>query len=192
MRLSSWARMGATKGNGERMKAMLLPVHGFSTAKSRFAVVLSEGERAGLARAMYLDVVTAVLGARTLDRVAVLTSNAEVADMARTSGFEIFSDDLNRTIDRLAIGGTVITIPANLPTLSSIEIDVAINECGPALGLIPSADGTRTNATIMHANMTIEMSGGHGSLQRHLQACEAAKIPRKVLHVSGMAFDVDC
>lgn len=181
------------------MKSLLLFVEDFSNAKHRMSGVLSRKERAGLARSMYLDVVTAILGARSLDRVVVLTPSVEVGEMTPSSEFDILIEDTtlnhtyeaNRVMAQLTSIGTVIAISADLPVLKSIEIDVALNECEMDLGLIPSMDGARVNGTIMHPNMRTEMAFGPGSLQRGLSACRSAGIPFKILNVGGIAFNVD-
>src|SRR4051812_746454 len=74
--------------NLSSMKTVLLPVKDFRQAKQRLAGALDERQRAGLARAMLTDVLTAVSKARCPERVVVFTASDEVVEVVRPFGFE--------------------------------------------------------------------------------------------------------
>ena len=181
------------------MRTLLLPVKDFSGAKHRLSPVLTQTERAGLARAMCQDVVAAVAGAKNLERVVVFTASEEVAGIARLSGFDIVQEEavrghshaVNQMTELLTASGTVVAIASDLPALQSGELDTVMKACESTLVLLPSRDGTGTNGVVMHLGMRIEMSYGEDSLRRHLAAAAAAGIPCTVMAVPGIALDID-
>src|SRR5690606_5187276 len=64
----------------------LLPVKRHEGAKSRLASALPLGERQALQRAMLSDVLKGVSDARTLDGIAVVTSDRGAGEVARRRG----------------------------------------------------------------------------------------------------------
>ncbi len=63
------------------MKVAVVPAKEFTAAKQRLADALPAATRAALARAMLEDVLSALAGA-PIDRIVVVTPDAEVASVA--------------------------------------------------------------------------------------------------------------
>src|SRR5881397_1252143 len=76
------------------MKTVLLPVKEFANAKQRLSAKLNPPARAGLARAMCLDVLKTLARARVPNRVIVFTAADEVMQMARPFGFDVVLEEL--------------------------------------------------------------------------------------------------
>jgi 2-phospho-L-lactate guanylyltransferase len=67
------------------VKVAVVPAQAFTAAKQRLGDALPAATRAALARAMLEDVLAALSGA-SLDRVVVITPDAEVAAVAERHG----------------------------------------------------------------------------------------------------------
>ena len=70
------------------MKTVLLPVKAFADAKQRLVPSLDAPARAGLARAMLLDVLKAIAQARSPERIVIFSAAGEVIETATPFGFE--------------------------------------------------------------------------------------------------------
>src|SRR5262245_13701894 len=182
------------------MKTVLLPVKDFQDAKQRLSSMLSPAQRAGLARAMLSDVLRSIAGARIPDRVVVYTASEDVAKVVRPYSFDIVEElfvtghsaAVNRMID--CLGGHashILSIAADLPTLTSAEVDLAFQTAPSAINFVGSRDGTGTNAALFILPARVRMEYGDGSLNRHLGNAAAAGLTASVLRIPGMEFDVD-
>ena len=102
------------------MKTVLLPVKDFKDAKQRLVPALDALTRAGLARAMLLDVLNVLRRARTPQRVVVFTASLEVIQMAKVFGFEVVlepsvdghSAAVNRMVAELSANSSRIQQPS--------------------------------------------------------------------------------
>ena len=117
------------------MKTVLLPVKDFGNAKQRLAAALDASTRAGLARAMCMDVLSAVARTRAAERVIVFTAADEVIQMARPFGFDVVieksvdghSAAVNHMVsEMLSSSSRLISIASDLPRLVASEIDFAL------------------------------------------------------------------
>ena len=70
----------------------LLPVKAPANAKQRLSALLTAGQRERLARLMYEHALEQLCSARRLDRVVVVTSDAEAASQARRAGALVFEE----------------------------------------------------------------------------------------------------
>ena len=131
------------------MKTVLLPVKAFSNAKQRLATALDGETRAGLARAMLIDVLSALRRARSPERVVVFTAADEVLQIVEPFGFLAVVEEsvdghsaaINRLIDEFsATSSGILAIAGDLPTLSPSEIDFVLNAASEPVTLIPSRD----------------------------------------------------
>jgi 2-phospho-L-lactate/phosphoenolpyruvate guanylyltransferase len=182
------------------MKTVLLPVKDFKLAKQRLAGALDAPRRAGLARAMLRDVVRSLAEARRPDRVVVYTASEAVAEVVRPYAFDIVeellvsghSSAVNRMVDDLAARSShILSIAADLPTLTAADVD-RIFEIGSApINLVASRDGTGTNAALFVLPARIRMEYGEGSLSRHLARAAEAGLKTDVLKIPGIEFDLD-
>jgi 2-phospho-L-lactate guanylyltransferase len=182
------------------MKTVLLPVKDFKLAKQRLSGALDAPRRAGLARAMLRDVVRSLAEARRPDRVVVYTASEAVAEVVRPYAFDIVEElfvsghsiAVNRMVDDLAAHSSqILSIAADLPTLTSADVD-RVFEIGTApINLVASHDGTGTNAALFVMPARIRMEYGEGSLYRHLERAAQAGLKTDVLRIPGIEFDLD-
>jgi len=182
------------------MNTVLLPVKNFKESKQRLVSALDAKTREGLARAMLRDVLGVLARARAARRVVVFTAADEVIQMARPFGFEVVveksvdghSAAVNQMVDELSVtSARILSIAADLPRLTSSEIDFALNAASEPVTFIPSRDWTGTNGVLFIPPARIAMEYGEGSFRRHLSKARAAGIRSDVMDLPGFAFDID-
>jgi len=182
------------------MKTVLLPVKDFGNAKQRLAGALDGSTRAGLARAMCLDVLQALARTRVPERVVIFTAADEVMQMVRPFGFDVVIEEtvdghsaaVNHMVSELASNSArIVAIASDLPRLVPSEIDFAMDAASEPVTLIPSRDWTGTNGVVFLSPARIEMEYGEGSFRRHLSKAAAAGHRADVMNLPGMAFDID-
>ena len=142
------------------MRFVLIAAKELAFAKTRLAPALpSAGERSALAAAMFRDVLSAALGARSVDRVAVVTSEPSLLDLARGAGAiaidEQFPRGLNvavrlATAELVRSGATVIcTMLSDTPGVTAEDVDATLRrDAGgrpSGVVLVPSRDFSGTN-----------------------------------------------
>ena len=182
------------------MKTVLLPVKDFRDAKQRLIPVLEASARAGLARAMCLDVLEALSRTRVPERVIVFTAADEVIEMTRPFGFDVVleksvdghSSAVNHMVSELLSSSSrILSIASDLPRLGPSEIDFALDAASEPVTLIPSLDWTGTNGVVFISPARIVMEYGAGSFRRHLSKATAAGHRADVMNLPGIAFDID-
>ena len=182
------------------MKTVLLPVKDFKQAKQRLAMALPPRQRAELARAMLSDVLNALSGARRPEKVIVYTASEAVAEVVRPFDFDIVQEAsvrghsaaVNDMVEDLSGRAShILAIAGDLPLLRSEEVDYVFDADAPELSLVPSRDGTGTNAVLFVLPARIPLEYGDGSLRRHLANAESRKIRARLLSVPGIEFDMD-
>ncbi len=182
------------------MKTVLLPVKEFSNAKQRLAGILSPDQRAGLARAMFVDVLGAVTTSLSVERAIVITASDEVARIASGHGLEVVievqatghSAAVNQMAGQLVgTASAFLAIASDLPTLRGEDIDQVLDSDCDGIALMASRDGTGTNGVLMRPGATIQMDYGTDSLRRHILLAEASGSAAVVMEIPEFGFDVD-
>ena len=182
------------------MNTVLLPVKDFKDSKQRLLPALDATARAGLARAMLKDVLTAISASRAPGRVVVFTAADEVMQMARPFGFDVIleksvdghSAAVNQMVEELSVTSSrIFSIAADLPRLLPSEIDFVLHAASDPITLIPSRDWTGTNGVVFIAPARIAMEYGQGSFRRHISKAAAAGLRSDVMNLPGIAFDLD-
>lgn len=168
------------------MFALLLPVKDLRNAKQRLAGMLSAEERFSLADAMLADTVRAMTGVRRADRIFVVTNYEPAMQAARENGWQILAeerqisesvsvDDASHRIESLGFDA-VLRIPLDLPLIQSRDIDelFAIECSAPNVVIVPSRDGTGTNAILRTPPTLFPSHFGSGSFAKHCGEAGAA------------------
>lgn len=185
------------------MNALLIPLKDPIRAKTRLAQLLSLDERQRLVWAMFEDVSRAVREARQLDCVVIVTSYARAVERAREFEWEVLIEDSQHSESAsvdwasgvLAERGvdTVMRLPADLPLVRAEDIDtlLSISVDFPGAVLVPSREGTGTNAIIRTPPALFPSRFGPNSLALHRQ--EAAKVGVECVVVENrrIALDID-
>jgi 2-phospho-L-lactate guanylyltransferase len=179
----------------------LLPVKAPKNAKQRLSGFYTPEQRERLARAMFEEVLATLCAVEGLGRVVVVTSDEVAADRARTLGAEVFTETEQQSHSlsadaaaqrALELGAsTVILLPIDVPLVTREEIESLIAEAAPGVIVVPSADGTGTNALVRTPPGAIESRFGPDSFRKHVGQAEAAGIPLKVMRPPGLTFDID-
>lgn len=182
---------------------ILVPVKNLEGAKQRLAAVLTREQRTELARAMLKDVCHALSEVKAQPRVALVTSDAYAARMARQCGFDVIPDETNLGETEAIAMATAeaekrgaeftLVLPGDIPLVSAEEVS-AILEAAPPEGtvLVSAADGRGTNAVLRAPCSLIPCRFGNDSFLPHRAAARATGKPVVVLDgLPGIALDID-
>ncbi|MEE8349649.1 MAG: 2-phospho-L-lactate guanylyltransferase [Acidobacteriota bacterium] len=184
-------------------KVVLLPLKDPAQAKQRLAGDLSPDERQLLVWAMLEDVTQALHQARSLDQVVVVSSCPEILDYARKNHWHVIpeshqiseSHSVDYACQRLRQSGvmTVLRIPGDIPLLEGEDID-RLMSCElkpPSAILVPSRDGTGTNALLRNPPDAFPSRFGRDSLTRHQQEAHRHDVELQILPNPRVSFDLD-
>jgi len=181
---------------------ILIPVKNLANAKQRLAAVLDQAARTELARAMLHDVVAEIANWSCRPSCGLVTSDPFAIDLAKHYDFEIIPDPANPgetgaiematavCIER-GVDFTLV-IPADIPLIRANELDEIMRHA-PAVGtvLAPAADGRGTNAAFRRPANLFHLKFGNDSFKPHIAAAQATGKPCRVMHLPGIALDVD-
>lgn len=185
------------------MKALLIPVKDPSKAKTRLAELLAEDERRRLAWTMLEDVAQAVVSSTRPDRVILVSSFEPAVDMARDLDWEVLieenqiseSDSVDRASRILSEQGfdMVMRLPADLPLIKGQDIDdlMSITLESPGAILVPSSEGSGTNAIIRTPPTLFPSRFGPNSLALHKQEAGLVGVECRIVNNPRIALDID-
>ncbi len=170
---------------------MVVPIRSFRAGKARLANVLSDQDRAALARSMAGKVLDA---AGTLP-VYVISSDEEVVAFASDRGAKVVADpgSLNAAADagRAAVAADgfewLIVIHADLaePTAFAWVADF------DGVTIVPDRHGGGTNVLALPAEVDFEFAYGDGSRARHEREATARGLAWRVVDDASLGWDVD-
>jgi len=181
---------------------ILVPVKNLSAAKQRLAGVLDQPARTELAHAMLHDVVAALAGWQNRPACALVTGDPFAIELAQQYNFELIPDRVNpgetgaiEMATSLCVARGIestLVIPADIPLIQASELDQILARA-PDEGsvLAPASDGRGTNAAFRRPANLFPLRFGNDSFKPHLAAAQATGKPCIVLHLSGIALDVD-
>lgn len=179
----------------------ILPVKSPRNAKQRLAGFLSAAEREELARILYKQTLAALCQAEGIDRVVVATSDSDVAKHAHRSGAMVFDENEQFShsasadaacSEAIKLGaGTALLVPIDVPLVTSADFTRLAAAARPGVIVVPSADGTGTNALARTPPSAIESRFGPGSCRAHLEQAQSKNIHAEVLRLHGLMFDID-
>ena len=181
----------------------IVPVKGLALAKRRLAPVLPDAARRRLVLAMLEDVLAAIAGVREIERVVVVTPDADAGSLAAGRGATILPEpgagELNAAVESgvafaLSRGiGRVLVLPGDIPLARPEELTslIASRQSAPGVTLAPSRDGNGTNAMLLAPPDAIAPCYGPGSYLQHMSQAMARHIDVNVLHLAGVGRDID-
>jgi 2-phospho-L-lactate guanylyltransferase len=179
----------------------LLPVKAPINAKQRLSKLLTADRREALARLMYEQMLETLCSARNLDRVVVVTSDRVAAGHALHAGAVVFdereqvshSHSADAAARRAMLLGarTVLLAPIDVPLTTAAEIEELVAMAAPGVVIVPSSDGTGTNALLRTPPDAIESRFGPGSFAAHLGAAREREVRAEVARPAGLMFDID-
>jgi len=186
--------------------SIVVPIRSLSDGKTRLSPVLDPRERSALTREMLERVVRAALGTASRARVVVISPDPDaLADMGRIdpSIRLIYQDPehpgLNPALEQAAAavrdagGSAVLILPADLPLISSADIDNLLRRDAPVV-IAPDRHGMGTNALMVRLDAfgdPFVFQFGEGSYAKHHD--EAARLGVDALTAIslGTSFDLD-
>ena len=184
------------------MRVAVVPAKSFDAAKQRLGEALPASIRAALARAMLEDVLAALVESG-LDRILVVTPDADAAGLAERYGATVLAEreaeGHTAAVARglaacRALGATVmLTVPGDLPCLTPDEVRAVLAACGPppAAVFVPSRSGLGTNAACLAPPHAVPLRFGEPSFADNLAAARARGIEPVVLELPGAGLDID-
>jgi 2-phospho-L-lactate/phosphoenolpyruvate guanylyltransferase len=185
------------------MRALLLPVKDLRHAKKRLIGVLSPEERFALAEAMLADTVRAVKRTRCADKIFVVTNYEPAMHLAEENRWEILREEqqiseslsvdaASKICEQKGVTG-LLRLPLDLPLIQSSDIDELLSsDCSaPSLVIVPSRDGTGTNAMLWTPPTLFPSHFGNGSFAKHLAEAERAHAQVLIRRNARLEMDVD-
>lgn len=182
-------------------RALLLPIKDLRNAKQRLAAVLSPEERFALAQAMLADTIRAIRGAQRAQKIFVVTNSQPAMETAEKYGWEILREELqiseSASVDfasRLCAERGVtalLRLPLDLPLVQPADIDdLLATECAaPAVVMVPSRDGTGTNAILRTPPALFPSHFGPNSFAKH--RAEAERIGARIIVRRNARLEMD-
>jgi 2-phospho-L-lactate/phosphoenolpyruvate guanylyltransferase len=182
--------------------AVLLPVKEFRRSKQRMASWLSPRERETLARVMFEDVWAMLRSSSVRERLFVISSEPYVIECCRRGAVPCrvetdqrsHSDSVAEATGWVMSQGvtSLLSIPIDTPGVTAEEI-AALAELTPryAVVVVPSADGSGTNALLRTPPDAIRPQFGPGSCALHVAQAKLKGVSHLVYPVASFAADID-
>lgn len=182
----------------------VVPVKPLDVALGRLTNVLSGAERAALQSAMLRDVLRACRSAAGLSRALVVTADAEVSLVACAEGAVVVDDYLpprgmnpavRRGLDVASEYGATaaLVVTADVPMVRAAELTALAQwpEGEGCVVLVPSRDGTGTNAMLLRPPGVLDPELGPHSFARHTAQARRRGVASRCAEFPGIALDID-
>jgi 2-phospho-L-lactate guanylyltransferase len=181
----------------------VVPIKDTAAAKQRLAEAARAEFRRKLALAMAEDVLAALAGARGLAGTIVVTVDPAAAALAGRYAAQVWDGGaldghtgaVTAAGRRLVAEGAagMLTVPGDIPAVTAEEVDAVIagHLPAPSFTIVPAHDELGSNAILMSPPDAVPLRFGDNSFFPHLAAAEACGIKPTVLHLPGIAFDID-
>jgi 2-phospho-L-lactate guanylyltransferase len=181
----------------------VVPVKERAAAKERLAPVLRPEVRQALALAMLEDVLATVTAAPGIAGLLVVTVDAAAGELAARYGARVtelgardgHTGAVTAAARLLAAEGRggMLTLPGDIPLVTPAEIAgvLAAHPPAPSFTIAPSHDERGSNAIACSPPDAVPLRFGENSFFPHLQAAEACGIRPNVVHLPGIALDID-
>lgn len=184
------------------MTVVLIPVKALTGVKNRLAPVLTAAQRRALVGAMLQDVVGACRAAVGVARVVLISRSPDVQELAHALEVDAWAEPadagLNDAVrwgaDRAAAGGAarLVVVMGDCPlTMPEDVARLTGRGAGDELALVPSLDGTGTNALALDAGVSVVPRFGPGSLGAHRALAAEAGLRPVLVPCPSLALDVD-
>jgi 2-phospho-L-lactate guanylyltransferase len=185
------------------MRALLIPVKDLRQAKQRLAAMFTPEERNELAEAMLEDFCTVVDAGRGGDKVVLVSSYEPAIERARARGWEVLREETqiseSASVDAASqwCEGQGVTsllrLPIDLPLLQPDDVQWLLGHAcpGPSMTIVPSRDGTGTNALLRTPPTLFPSHFGENSFPKHLAEARQRGAHCTVLRHPRLEMDLD-
>jgi 2-phospho-L-lactate guanylyltransferase len=180
-----------------------VPVKGFTGAKSRTGSILTPVQREALAATMLEDVLSALAGASRLVGILVNTIDPVAASLASRYGARVVTEGALdghtgavNGMARVLVAermGALLTVPGDIPLLTSAEIDTVVSSClaAPSFTIVPAHDELGSNAVLCAPPFSVPLRFGDDSYFPHLMAAREQGIEPTIVRLPGVGLDID-
>lgn len=174
------------------MRAALVPVKSFRTAKLRLAGVLDPPAREALAR----DLAARVLAAAAPLPVTVVCDDEDVRSWATDHGARVawtpglgLSGAVMAGVELLADEGATLVVVAH----ADLPLAYGLAHLGEpdAITLVPDLRRDGTNVAVVPAGAGFRFAYGPGSFERHRAEAARLGLPCRIVHDRRLAVDID-
>jgi 2-phospho-L-lactate guanylyltransferase len=86
---------------------------------------------------------------------------------------------------------TALLVPIDVPLVTAEDFSLLAATARPGVVVVPSADGTGTNALARTPPDVIDSCFGPGSFRAHLEQASRKGVAAEVLRLPGLMFDID-
>ena len=182
---------------------LLIPVKDLSNAKHRLTPLLSREERRQLAWLMLTGVLEAAAALPRALRKVIVTNHTPAKELGGRMGYEVLwetrqvseSNSVDRASGELERDGAegVLRLPLDLPLIEAEDLEriLALADEGMDAVLVPSLDGTGTNALYRSPPTLFPSRFGPGSLALHEQRARERGAAYAVERRPSLALDID-
>jgi len=181
----------------------VVPVKERGLAKERLAPVLPPQMRQAFALAMLEDVLSALTATPGIPGILVVTVDPEASRLAARYGARLVETGARNghtgavaTAARLLAAegrAGMLALPGDIPLVTPAELAelLAAHPPAPSFTIAPSHDERGSNAIACSPPDAVPLRFGENSFYPHLRAAEAHGIKPNVLHLPGIALDID-
>jgi len=181
----------------------VVPVKERGLAKERLAPILRPQQRQALALAMLEDVLAALTATPGIPGLLVVTVDPEARRLSRRYGARVIetgarnghTDAVATAARLLAAEGRagMLALPGDIPLVTPVELAelLVAHPPAPSFTIAPSHDERGSNAIACSPPDAVPLRFGEDSFYPHLRAAEAHGIKPNVLHLPGIALDID-
>src|SRR5271165_5742711 len=180
----------------------VVPVKERGSAKERPAPMLRPQLRQALALAMLEDVLVALTATPGIAGLLVVTVDPEAGRLAASWGARLIEAGARdghtgaaAAARLLAAEGRagMLTLPGDIPLVTPAEIAsvLASHPPAPSFTIVPSHDERGSNAIACSPPDAVPLRFGDNSFYPHIQAAEACGIRPNIVHLPGIALDID-
>jgi 2-phospho-L-lactate/phosphoenolpyruvate guanylyltransferase len=191
------------------VNAVLLPVKRFADSKHRLAATVTAEQRELLARTMFEDVWETLTRWQGADELIVITAEPFVleriaSEQARPTRMRIVtiaekeqishSESTRRATTLAKERGitTLISIPIDTPAATGEELSELLELSRKyEVIVVPSGDGTGTNALVRTPPDAITAHFGPGSCRRHIEDAQTNFQKYRLITPPGLTADID-
>ena len=185
------------------MKYLLIPIKDLARAKQRLQRLMTQPERTELARLMMERTLAEARAVRGLDGVAIVTVYEPAMRLARQAGFEVITEteQISESVSvdygsRVLAGRgvqSVLRLPIDLPLVTAADLETMLARLRdePSTVLVPSRDGTGTNAIARTPPDLFPSHFGPHSLSKHQAEAQRCHARCELLELPRIALDLD-
>lgn len=185
------------------MTFVAVPVKGLKDAKRRLEVVLRPEEKSLFCISMLKDVLKAISNSKYIEKVAIISCDETILELARQMGALAFNEGesrgLNSAVEKMVKFcldegvRSLLVLPMDIPLVKSSDIDDMIKQrfLPKSVVITPSMDEKGTNALLLTPPNAIKPRFGANSFKTHINEAIINRIQYIVYRSPRVALDID-